>query len=176
MQAVEKSTQFLRLSLIVTTLSKDGDAKRTDKTKLLKYFYSELSFKNKTIWERSSNSKRPPFLASKYLFQWKRIFLLPRLTGWQYCILKTNLSKDCCGRSSCTNFSFFYYIRFCESTEYRLKIEKQKYQHCGTGIFFHSTEGTGTGTKKVPRYCPPMLQIHRIEGNSYFLIVSHQHQ
>ena len=28
------------------------------------------------------------------------------------------------------------------------------YRHCGTGTFFQSTDGTGT--KKVPRYRPPM--------------------
>ena len=65
-------------------------------------------------------------------------------------------------RCKCADFTFiitfFYYRRFCKSTEYRLKIKQQKYRHCGTGTFFQSTDGTGT--KKVPRYstryCPLM--------------------
>ena len=72
-----------------------------------------------------------------------RIFLLPRFTGWQHCILKTNLSNDSCGR--CTGaieqplrffIIIFYYRTFCKSTKYRLKIEKQKYPHCSIGPFF----------------------------------------
>ena len=81
MQAVKKSTQFLRLSLIVTTLSTDGDAKRTDETKLLKYFYSELSFKNKTIWERSSNSKRSLLFGFKISFPVEKDLSIAALDG-----------------------------------------------------------------------------------------------
>ena len=51
---------------------------------------------------------------------------------------------------------FFYYRRFCKSTEYHLNIEKQKYRHCGTGTFFQSTDGTGT--KKVTQYSIAVLK------------------
>ena len=81
MQAVKKFTQVLRLSLIVTTLSTDGDAKRTDETKLLKYFYSELSFKNKTIRERSSNSKRPLLFGFKISFPVEKNLCIAALDG-----------------------------------------------------------------------------------------------
>ena len=93
MQAVKISTQILRLSLIVTTLSTDGDAKRIDKTKLLKYFYSELSFKNKTIWERSSNSTKPLLFGFKISFPEEKNLSIAALNGMAVLYFKNKSFK-----------------------------------------------------------------------------------
>ena len=37
---------------------------------------------------------------------------MPRLKGWQYCILKTNFSNDYCERCSCADINFFFFFRF----------------------------------------------------------------
>ena len=56
-------------------------------------------------------SKRPLLFCFEIVFPGKRIFLLPRLTGWQHCILKTNLLNHCCGikvyNCNCADFTFF---------------------------------------------------------------------
>ena len=80
--------------------------KRTDE--IIKKFWSWIAFQKQkhleiVVWKTHSSS------ASKYLFLWKSIFLLPRLTGWQYCILKTNISNDCCRRCNCADFIFLFF-------------------------------------------------------------------
>ena len=70
------------------------------RVKTLNCLSKTKAFENGRLKDLSSS-------ASKHLFLLEKNLLLPRLTGWQYCILKTNLSNHCCKRCNCADFTFF---------------------------------------------------------------------